>query len=69
MMKLKEIIGLLHLPLGFLVLYIAFNIIEDPFLSVWITIIFGGYCFLVGISVLFWVLGITKDDENGTTDW
>jgi len=27
------------------------------------TIIFVGYCFLIGISALFWVLGIVKDEN------
>ena len=59
-----RIIGLLHLPLGFLILHIAFNIIDDPFFSVWLTVIFGGYSFLVGIAVLFDTLGMFDYDKK-----
>ena len=52
MNKWIRTIGLLHLPLGFIFLYISFNVITNPYWQVWFTCIFGGYSFLIGVSVM-----------------
>jgi len=66
--RIKDIIGLLHLPIGIIICLVDIEYLRWMIHSYWAFLIclIGLYFIFIGFANLFWVLGITNDKKHCT---